>query len=52
MATPDQVETQWHTLTEWQREQVRQARALGRSLQVTVLDLGDTKVLYDLAIWQ
>lgn len=49
-ATPEQVEKQWDILTQWQRDQVSLARLRGKSLHVTVLDLGVFKVLYSVDV--
>ena len=51
-ATPEQIEKKWDKLTEWQRDQVSLARALGKSLHITVLDLGEFKVLYDVSVFE
>ena len=50
-ATPEQVEKKWDPLTEWQKSQVRYARALGRPLSVTILSIGEeSNILYDLTV--
>ena len=51
-ATPEQIERAWEELTDWQKEQVILAKALKKSLYVTLLDVGEFKVLYDLSLYQ
>jgi len=49
-ATPEQVERQWDSLTDWQRDQIRLARSLGKSILVTVADFGEHKAIYSLDV--
>lgn len=48
--TAEQIERQWHGLTEWHQKQLSLARTLGKSLQVTLLEVGSEKIVYDVAV--
>lgn len=50
IATPDQVESKWDLLTDYQKSQVALARATNRNLHLTIVDTVEKKILYHIGV--